>query len=117
MGPLRIGVSARLLYPDPARTFLPHKSIQYLEQSVANWIMSGEVLAFMIPEMSLGQCNQQLLADFADSGTQLRKQIGDFAERLAVQPLPEFEVGFLNLCGIEPTSIAGGRDAEARNKT
>ena len=53
MEPLRIGVSARLLYPDPARTFLPTKSVQYLEQSVANWIMSGEVLAFMIPEMSL----------------------------------------------------------------
>jgi putative glutamine amidotransferase len=53
MDPLRIGVSARLLYPDPSRSFLPHKSIQYLEQSVANWIMSGEVLAFMIPEMSL----------------------------------------------------------------
>jgi putative glutamine amidotransferase len=53
MEPLKIGVSARLLYPDPARSFLPTKSIQYLEQSVANWIMSGEVLAFMIPEMSL----------------------------------------------------------------
>ena len=53
MEPLKIGVSARLLYPDPSRTFLPTKSIQYLEQSAANWIMSGEVLAFMIPEMSL----------------------------------------------------------------
>ena len=53
MEPLRIGLSARLLYPDPSRTFLPTKSVQYLEQSAANWIMSGEVLAFMIPEMSL----------------------------------------------------------------
>lgn len=53
MEPLKIGVSARLLYPDPARTFLPTKSVQYLEQSAANWIMSGEVLAFMVPEMSL----------------------------------------------------------------
>jgi putative glutamine amidotransferase len=53
MEPLKIGVSARLLYPDPNRSFLPGKSVQYLEQSVANWIMSGEVLAFMIPEMSL----------------------------------------------------------------
>ena len=53
MEPLKIGVSARLLYPDPSRTFLPAKSVQYLEQSVANWIMSGEVLAFMVPEMSL----------------------------------------------------------------
>src|SRR5687768_17713443 len=53
MEPLKIGVSARLLYPDPSRLFLPTKSVQYLEQSVANWIMSGEVLAFMVPEMSL----------------------------------------------------------------
>ena len=53
MEPLRIGVSARLLYPDPSRKFLPGKSIQYLEQSVANWLMSGDVLAFMIPEISL----------------------------------------------------------------
>ena len=53
MEPLKIGISARLLYPDPARTFLPTKSVQYLEQSVANWVMSGDVLAFMIPEMSL----------------------------------------------------------------
>ena len=53
MEPLKIGVSARLLYPDARRPFLPTKSVQYLEQSVANWIMSGEVLAFMIPEMSL----------------------------------------------------------------
>src|SRR5437868_6222162 len=53
MDPLRIGVSARLLYPDPTRRFLPAKSLQYLEQSVANWLMSGDVLAFMIPEVSL----------------------------------------------------------------
>lgn len=53
MEPLKIGISARLLYPDPKRTFLPAKSVQYLEQSVANWVMSGDVLAFMIPEMSM----------------------------------------------------------------
>ncbi len=53
MEPLKIGISAWLLYPDPGRVFLPTKTVQYLEQSVANWVMSGEVLAFMIPEMSL----------------------------------------------------------------
>lgn len=54
MAPLKIGLSARLLYPDPHRSFLPTKSIQYLEPSATNWVMSGEVLAFMVPEMSLG---------------------------------------------------------------
>ncbi|MBL0144166.1 MAG: gamma-glutamyl-gamma-aminobutyrate hydrolase family protein [Betaproteobacteria bacterium] len=53
MHPLKIGISARLLYPDPQRTFLPTKTVQYLEQSVASWVMSGQVLAFMVPEMSL----------------------------------------------------------------
>ncbi len=53
MEPLKIGISARLLYPDPRRLFLPTKSVQYLEQSVANWVMSGEVLAFMVPALSL----------------------------------------------------------------
>ena len=53
MTPLRIGISARLLYPDPRRNFVPTKTVQYLEQSVASWVMSGKVLAFMVPEMSL----------------------------------------------------------------
>jgi len=54
MDPLKIGLSARLLYPDSSRTFLPTKTVQYLEQSAANWVMSGGVLVFMVPEMSLG---------------------------------------------------------------
>src|SRR5688572_31293758 len=53
MDPLKIGISARLLYPDSRRIFLPTKALQYLEQSVANWVMSAEVLAFMVPELSL----------------------------------------------------------------
>ena len=53
MEPLKIGISARLLYPDSRRIFLPTKSVQYLEQSVASWVMSGEVLAFMVPALSL----------------------------------------------------------------
>jgi putative glutamine amidotransferase len=53
MEPLKIGLSARLLYPDPKRVFLPTKTVQYLEQSAANWVMSGGVLVFMVPEMSL----------------------------------------------------------------
>ncbi|QJR14346.1 gamma-glutamyl-gamma-aminobutyrate hydrolase family protein [Usitatibacter palustris] len=53
MDPLKIGISARLLYPDPTRQFLPTKTVQYMEQSAANWVMSGGVLAFMVPEMSL----------------------------------------------------------------
>lgn len=53
MPAIKIGLSARLLYPDPRRIFLPTKSVQYLEQSVANWVMSAEVLSFMIPAISM----------------------------------------------------------------
>ena len=70
MEPLRIGVSARLLYPDPRRFFLPTKTVQYLEQSVANWVMSGEVLAFMVPEMSLASPHlpaNVTVADYVDA--------------------------------------------------
>jgi len=70
MKPLRIGVSARLLYPDPRRVFLPTKTVQYLEQSVAGWVMSGEVLAFMVPEMSVASPHlpaNVTVADYVDA--------------------------------------------------
>jgi putative glutamine amidotransferase len=54
MEPLKIGLSARLLYPDPSRSFLPTKTLQYVEQAAASWVLSaGGVLAFMVPEISL----------------------------------------------------------------
>ena len=51
--PLRIGLSARLLHAPPAELGFPGKTLQYLEQSVAHWIMAHGALAFMIP--TLGQ--------------------------------------------------------------
>lgn len=51
--PLRIGLSARLLHTPPAELGFPGKTLQYLEQSVAHWIMAHGALAFMIP--TLGQ--------------------------------------------------------------
>jgi putative glutamine amidotransferase len=67
MDPLKIGLSARLLYPDPRRNFLPNKTVQYLEQSVANWIMSGkEVLAFMVPELNLASTHLPANISVAD---------------------------------------------------
>jgi putative glutamine amidotransferase len=50
--PLKIGLSARLLHPDGGRTFLPTKTLQYVEQCVAHWVMSHDVLVFMIPAIS-----------------------------------------------------------------
>lgn len=50
--PLRIGLSARIYHPLAGATGLQSKSLQYLEQSVAHWVMSREVMVFMIPAVS-----------------------------------------------------------------
>jgi len=47
--PLRIGLTARIMYPDPARTVLPTKHVQYAEESAANWLMAGGAVVLMIP--------------------------------------------------------------------
>jgi len=49
--PLRIGLSARLLHSPPKELGFPGKTLQYLEQSVAHWIMRDGALAFMIPTL------------------------------------------------------------------
>lgn len=49
---IRIGLSARLLHPDNSREFLPTKSLHYVEECVAHWVMSADVLALMIPAIS-----------------------------------------------------------------
>ncbi|NTV10096.1 MAG: type 1 glutamine amidotransferase [Zoogloea sp.] len=46
---LRIGLSARLMHQPPAELGFPGKVLQYLEQSIAHWIMGHGALAFMIP--------------------------------------------------------------------
>ena len=47
--PLKIGMSARLFHPEPGGKGLQSKTLQYLEQSVAHWVMSRDVLVFMVP--------------------------------------------------------------------
>jgi len=51
-GPLRIGLSARLLHAPPRELGFPGKVLQYLEQSVAHWVFAHGALAYMIPTMS-----------------------------------------------------------------
>lgn len=52
--PLRIGLSARLLHDPPAELGFRGKTLQYLEQSVAHWIMSHGALALMVPTTETG---------------------------------------------------------------
>ncbi|HSD43173.1 MAG TPA: type 1 glutamine amidotransferase [Burkholderiales bacterium] len=50
--PLRIGLSARLLHADSAGTLgFRNKTLQFLESSLAHWIMAHGALVFMIPTL------------------------------------------------------------------
>ena len=46
---LKIGISACFFHADPARPIFSGKTLQYLEQSMAHWVMSQGDLAFMVP--------------------------------------------------------------------
>ena len=50
--PLHIGVSARIFHPEAGATGLRSKNLQYLEESIAQWVMSRDVLVFMIPTVN-----------------------------------------------------------------
>ncbi|HEX5737708.1 MAG TPA: type 1 glutamine amidotransferase [Hydrogenophaga sp.] len=50
--PLRIGVSARLLYQVPQELGFRNKNLQYIEQSLAHWIMEHGAVAFMVPAVA-----------------------------------------------------------------
>ena len=54
MAALKIGVSARLFHPDASSTAVNSKTLQYLEQSMAHWIMARDALVFMIPSVDKG---------------------------------------------------------------
>lgn len=46
---LKIGISARIFHPEAGSKGLRSKTLQYLEESIAHWVMSRDVLVFMIP--------------------------------------------------------------------
>jgi putative glutamine amidotransferase len=47
--PLRIGLSARLMHDPPPELGFRNKRLQYLEQSIAHWIIRHGALALMVP--------------------------------------------------------------------
>jgi len=46
---LKIGISACLLHPDAGRKAAPSKTLQWIEQSTAHWVMASGALPVMIP--------------------------------------------------------------------
>ena len=49
--PPKIGLSARLLHTPPKEMGFRNKTLQYLEQSIAHWIMAHGALVLMIPTL------------------------------------------------------------------
>lgn len=49
--PVRIGLSARLLHQPPNELGFRNKRLQYLEQSVAHWVISQGAVAVMVPTL------------------------------------------------------------------
>jgi len=46
---LKIGLSACFSHADPGRSLFTNKTLQYVEQSIAHWIMSSGALVVMVP--------------------------------------------------------------------
>lgn len=53
-GPLKIGLSPRFLHNVPRELGFRGKTLQYLEQSVAHWLMTANALVLMLPSIERG---------------------------------------------------------------
>ncbi|NMM36211.1 MAG: type 1 glutamine amidotransferase [Glaciimonas sp.] len=49
---LIIGVSARIFHPEPGAIGLNSRTLQYLEETIAQWVMSRNVMVLMIPSVN-----------------------------------------------------------------
>jgi Predicted glutamine amidotransferases len=49
--PIRIGLSARIFHPEQDARGIRSKTLQVLEQSVAQWVMARGVLLLMVPSV------------------------------------------------------------------
>jgi len=52
--PLKIGLSPRFLHKVPPELGFKGKTLQYLEQSIAHWLMTANALVFMVPSIEGG---------------------------------------------------------------
>lgn len=53
-GPLRIGLSASMLHPDPTRNIFKGKRLLVLEESMAHWVMAEGAFVFLLPTEPVG---------------------------------------------------------------
>src|SRR5689334_14946252 len=70
MLPLKIGLSPRFLHKSPPELGFRGKALQYLEASVAQWLMGADALIFMIPSTETGAMirrSKLSAADYAEA--------------------------------------------------
>jgi putative glutamine amidotransferase len=68
--PLKIGLSPRFLHSVPRELGFRGKTLQYLEQSVAHWMMTANALVFMLPSIERGGLLRRgniRIADYVDT--------------------------------------------------
>jgi putative glutamine amidotransferase len=68
--PLKIGLSPRFLHHVPPELGFRGKTLQYLEQSIAHWLMTANALVFMIPSIEGGGLLRRgniRIADYVDA--------------------------------------------------
>jgi putative glutamine amidotransferase len=68
--PLKIGLSPRFLHHVPPALGFRGKTLQYLEQSIAHWLMTANALVFMIPSIEGGGLLRRgniRIADYVDA--------------------------------------------------
>ena len=61
---LKIGISACFMHPDASRASFAFKTLQYIEQSMAHWVMSGGALPVMVPS-PMGSTAHASVDDYA----------------------------------------------------
>src|SRR5919202_4063090 len=62
--PLRIGVAACFFHADPTRPIFKGKTLLYLEQSLAHWLMAGGALPYLLPTPAGDARPHDLVAEF-----------------------------------------------------
>ena len=63
--PLKIGLSACFFHADPARPIFKGKTLQYMEQSMAHWVMASGAVPLMLPRPS-GLVDVRMLVEEID---------------------------------------------------
>jgi putative glutamine amidotransferase len=64
---IKVGISACFFHADATRPIFSGKTLQYVEQSIAHWVMSSGAIAVMIPSPDGDtQKGDVALADYAD---------------------------------------------------